>query len=93
MPRVPRWSGDVEQAARHVLAGFTELEVHPDVPDGVRTLHEAGFRLVTMTNGRAALTERLLSRAGLLHCFEGEPTGQRLRPRRARARPAQLHRS
>ncbi|WP_251060478.1 haloacid dehalogenase type II [Streptomyces sp. ISL-100] len=72
LPRVPGWSGDVEQAARHVLAGFTELEVHPDVPDGVRTLHEAGFRLVTMTNGRAALAERLLSRAGLLHCFEAQ---------------------
>ncbi|NBM18528.1 haloacid dehalogenase type II [Streptomyces sp. GC420] len=63
-------SGDVEEAARHVLEGFAELEVHPDVPDAVRALREAGFRLVTMTNGSAALTGRLLGRAGLLDCFE-----------------------
>ncbi|UQA91286.1 haloacid dehalogenase type II [Streptomyces halobius] len=70
LPSLPGWSGDAEEAARHVLDGFAELEVHPDVPDGVRTLHGAGFRLVTMTNGRSALTERLLTRAGLLDCFE-----------------------
>lgn len=70
LPSVPGWSGDVEEAARHVLAGFADLDLHPDVPDGVRALHEAGFRLVTMTNGSSALTERLLTRAGLLHCFE-----------------------
>lgn len=70
LPSVPGWSGDIEEAARHVLDGFAELQVHPDVPEGVRALHRAGFRLVTMTNGSAALTEQLLTRAGLLHCFE-----------------------
>ncbi len=70
MPGLSGWSGDVDEAARHVLDGFAELDVHPDVPDGVQALHRAGFRLVTMTNGRSALTERLLTRAGLLHCFE-----------------------
>lgn len=70
LPRVPGWSGDVEAAARHILDGIAQLEVHPDVPDGVRSLSAAGLRLVTMTNGNSALTERLLSRAGLLDCFE-----------------------
>jgi len=70
LPGIEGWTGDAEAAARHVLDGFAELEVHPDVPDGVRALHQAGFRLVTMTNGRSSLTERLLARAGLLHCFE-----------------------
>ncbi|UGY94611.1 haloacid dehalogenase type II [Streptomyces gobiensis] len=64
------WSGDADTAARYVLDGFADLEVHPDVPDGVRALRDAGFRLVTMTNGSSALTERLLARAGLLDRFE-----------------------
>ncbi|WND39769.1 haloacid dehalogenase type II [Streptomyces sp. BB1-1-1] len=75
LPTVHGWPGDseaVEEAARYVLDGFAELDVHPDVPDGVQALHRAGFRLVTMTNGRAALTERLLTRAGVLGCFEAQ---------------------
>lgn len=63
-------AGDVEAAARHVLDGFAELGVHPDVPDGVRQLSAAGFRLVTMTNGSSTLTERLLAKAGLRDLFE-----------------------
>lgn len=70
LPGAEGWAGDVEAAARHVLDGFAYLEVHPDVPDSVRKLADAGFRLVTMTNGSSALTERLLARAALLDCFE-----------------------
>ncbi|MEU0969521.1 haloacid dehalogenase type II [Streptomyces sp. NPDC005917] len=64
------WSGDEEGAVRHVLDGFAKLDVHPDVPDGVRKLSDAGYRLTAMTNGRADLAERLLDRAGLLDLFE-----------------------
>ena len=49
----------------HVMAGFATLNVHSDVPDGVRALREAGLRLLTMTNGTAELTEGLLERARL----------------------------
>ncbi|WP_171110300.1 MULTISPECIES: haloacid dehalogenase type II [unclassified Streptomyces] len=70
LPGVAGWAGEVEAAARHVLDGFAHVEVHPDVPDGVRRLSAAGFRLVTMTNGSSALTERLLAEAGLLESFE-----------------------
>ncbi|WP_306187335.1 haloacid dehalogenase type II [Streptomyces sp. MK5] len=64
------WEHDrLESAISHVMSGFAELDVHQDVPDGVRTLHAAGFRLVTMTNGSAPLTERLLTRAGVRGCF------------------------
>jgi 2-haloacid dehalogenase len=66
----PGWSGDAEEAAAHVLAGFGSLPVHPDVPDGVRALRELGLRLVTMTNGSVAVTRGLLGRAGVLDCFE-----------------------
>ncbi|MEU9191642.1 haloacid dehalogenase type II [Streptomyces hundungensis] len=61
---------DIEAASRHILDGFARLEVHPDVPEGVRTLRAAGFRLATMTNGSTESTERLLAGAGLEDLFE-----------------------
>ncbi|MEU1543229.1 haloacid dehalogenase type II [Actinacidiphila glaucinigra] len=64
------WSGDAEDAAHHVVEGFAELTVHPDVPDGVQELRAAGYRLFTMTNGSAATTRRLLDGAGLLGYFD-----------------------
>ncbi|MFI2644309.1 haloacid dehalogenase type II [Streptomyces sp. NPDC018610] len=64
------WAGDDEAAARHILDGFADLDVHPDVPDGVRQLSEAGYRLTAMTNGSVTLTERLLDKAGVLDRFE-----------------------
>ncbi|MFG2550039.1 haloacid dehalogenase type II [Streptomyces sp. NPDC048581] len=64
------WAGDGEAAARHILDGFAHLDVHPDVPDGVRKLSEAGYRLTAMTNGSVAMTERLLDKAGVLDRFE-----------------------
>lgn len=64
------WTGDGEDAARHVLDGFAHLDVHPDVPYGIRKLSDAGYRLTAMTNGSAALTEQLLDNAGVLDCFE-----------------------
>ncbi|SNT55701.1 haloacid dehalogenase type II [Actinacidiphila glaucinigra] len=64
------WTGDAEAAAHHLVEGFAALTVHPDVPDGVRMLHAAGYRLLTMTNGSAATTRRLLDSAGLLGHFD-----------------------
>ena len=65
-----RLDRDVEAAIEHVLAGFMALPVHPDVPDGVRALRAAGFRLVTLSNGATAVAEALLDRAGLRGEFE-----------------------
>ncbi|AYY13734.1 haloacid dehalogenase type II [Actinobacteria bacterium YIM 96077] len=50
---------------RTVLGGFSELEPHPDVVPAVRLAGEAGVRMVTLTNGSAQITSRLLERAGL----------------------------
>ncbi|WP_159943336.1 MULTISPECIES: haloacid dehalogenase type II [unclassified Nocardiopsis] len=61
---------DVEAVVRHVLDGFGELRCHPDVAPGMRRLCEAGIRLFTLTNGAAALTERLLESEGLLALVE-----------------------
>ncbi|XUL89071.1 hypothetical protein ACQ86D_22540 [Streptomyces galilaeus] len=64
------WARDGEAAARHILDGFSHLDVHPDVPGGVRKLSDAGHRLTAMTNGSVGLTERLLDKAGVLERFE-----------------------
>jgi 2-haloacid dehalogenase len=60
----------VEEAAEHVMAGFSELHVHHDVPEGLLRLADLGIRLVTLTNGSTTIAERLLSEAGVEHCFE-----------------------
>jgi 2-haloacid dehalogenase len=54
-------SGD---AVETLVAGFGELDLHPDVEDGLRALAAVGPRMVTLTNGSASVTERLLTRSG-----------------------------
>lgn len=61
---------DLEEAVEHVMGGFAELGVHPDVPEGLRALDELGIRLVTLSNGAASVAERLLGDAGLLDHVE-----------------------
>lgn len=61
---------DLDAAVEHVMAGFTQLPVHPDVPDGVRALRSTGRRLVTMSNGSAQVAEQLFSDAGIRDEFE-----------------------
>lgn len=58
------------EAADHILAGFSDLSVHPDVPGGVRLLREGGLRLVTLSNGSADVAGRLLAKAGIRGEFE-----------------------
>lgn len=55
----------VEEAVAHVLGGIPELDVHPDVPAGVRALADAGLRVVTLTNGSPSQSQALLERAGV----------------------------
>jgi 2-haloacid dehalogenase len=48
---------DLDRAVEHVMGGMAGLELHPDVPEGVRALRAAGFRLVTLTNGSGQVAE------------------------------------
>jgi 2-haloacid dehalogenase len=61
---------DPDEAAEHVLAGFAELDVHPDVPEAMRRLADAGVRMATLTNGAADIAGRLLERGGLADLVE-----------------------
>jgi 2-haloacid dehalogenase len=59
-----------DEAVDHIMRGFMLLDVHPDVPDGVRSLRAAGYRLVTLTNGATRVAEQLFARAGIHEEFE-----------------------
>ncbi len=60
----------IDAAVDTVMGAFGALSLHPDVGAGVRALRGAGIRLVTLSNGSAAVAEGLLGRAGLLEEFE-----------------------
>lgn len=48
-----------------ILGGFGELDPHPDVAPAMQRASEAGIRMVTLTNGSAQNTAKLLQRAGV----------------------------
>ena len=52
------------------MDGFSALSLHPDVPEGLRALKEAGLRLVTLSNGSAQIADRLLSSGGARDAFD-----------------------
>lgn len=53
-----------------ILQGMLTLPAHPDVPESLRILRDAGLRLVTLTNNAPAMVERQLANAGLAGLFE-----------------------
>lgn len=60
----------LEEAVDHVMQGFSGLEVHPDVVEGIRALSDLEIRLVTMSNGSAEVADTLLRAAGVRDLFE-----------------------
>ncbi|MPZ60500.1 MAG: haloacid dehalogenase type II [Propionibacteriales bacterium] len=54
-----------DDAVRHIVAGFAELDPHPDVEPAMRLAHDAGVEVITLTNGSVKNTSALLSRAGV----------------------------
>jgi len=68
-----------EARVRSVLGAFGELDPQPEAREALALLRDADVRLVTLTQGGAANTERLLARAdldGLVErCFSVEEVG------------------
>ncbi|MCO4239810.1 haloacid dehalogenase type II [Pseudarthrobacter sp. MDT3-26] len=60
----------LDAAVDHVMGGMNGLRVHPDVPEGIRALAAAGFRLITLSNGSAQIAGKLFSEAGIREAFE-----------------------
>ena len=61
---------DLATAARHIVAGLSELPLHDDVRPALERLHAAGTRSFTLTNGSRATAARLLERAGIAQLIE-----------------------
>jgi 2-haloacid dehalogenase len=60
----------LDTAVEYVMVGLAGLSVHPDVPDGMRALTAAGFRLMTLSNGSAGIAMKLLTDAGIRDEFQ-----------------------
>jgi 2-haloacid dehalogenase len=68
---------------REILAGLRELPPHPEVPDSLGRLRDAGFRLATLTNSTQEVAEAQIENAGLTDKFEkilSADTAKRLKP-------------
>lgn len=61
---------DLDEAVNHVMAGFTNLALHPDVAPGIAALADLGLRLVTLSNGATSVAADQLDRAGITGQFE-----------------------
>jgi 2-haloacid dehalogenase len=53
-----------------ILQGVLSMPVHPDVPEALRRLRAAGFRMVTLTNSSPSAVKAQLQNAGLTQYFD-----------------------
>ncbi|MGO1078870.1 haloacid dehalogenase type II [Inquilinus sp. CA228] len=72
---VPVTDADVAELGR----GLGALPPHPDVPDSLRVLKAAGYRLVTLTDSPAIPSRGPLQAAGLAELFEQQLTAETVR--------------
>ena len=66
-----------------ILGGMRELPPHPEVPEALDHLRDAGLRLAALTNNTAEVAEAQLGNAGLSDRFEkilSADTVRRLKP-------------
>ncbi len=59
-------SHPLDEAVATIMAGFTSLDVHDDVPASLRALAGMDVTAMTLSNGGAEVARGLLDRAGLL---------------------------
>jgi 2-haloacid dehalogenase len=72
-----------EQERTTLLDGMLSLPPHPDVPEGLERLRQAGFRLVTLTNSTQAVAQAQMTHSGLhayVEAIFSADTVQRLKP-------------
>jgi 2-haloacid dehalogenase len=72
-----------EDDRQEILGGLRVLPPHPEVPDSLDRLRDAGFRLATLTNSTQEVAEAQIQNAGLADRFEqilSADTAKRLKP-------------
>lgn len=62
--------GTPQEVAESLVEAMADLDLHPDVVDGLRKLHAAGVRIVTLSLGASRVAESLLQRAGVRDLVE-----------------------
>jgi 2-haloacid dehalogenase len=55
----------LDESVETLIDAFSRVQLHADVAEGFRTLHDAGHRLFTLSNGPTATAERLFEDAGI----------------------------
>jgi len=76
---------------QEILGGLRDLPPHPEVPESLDRLREAGFRLATLTNSAQEVAEAQIQNAGLTDRFEqvlSADSAKRLKPAAAPYRMA-----
>jgi 2-haloacid dehalogenase len=56
--------------ATRILQGVITMPAHPDVPESLKRLRAAGFRMVTLTNSSPSAVKAQLQNAGLTQYFD-----------------------
>lgn len=56
--------------ATRILQGVVAMPAHPDVPESLKRLRTAGFRMVTLTNSAPSAVKAQLQNSGLAPYFE-----------------------
>jgi 2-haloacid dehalogenase len=72
-----------EDDRQEILGGLRGLPPHPEVPESLDRLRDAGFRLATLTNSTQEVAEAQIQNAGLTDKFEqilSADTARRLKP-------------
>jgi 2-haloacid dehalogenase len=55
---------------KRILEGLLTLPAHPDVREGLQIMHDAGLRLVTLTNSAPGVVDQQMRHTGLSRFFE-----------------------
>lgn len=61
----------LDSAVDAVITAFSSVQLHDDVAESFRSLHDAGHRLFTLSNGPSSNAERMLTAAGLADTVDG----------------------
>jgi 2-haloacid dehalogenase len=68
-----------QQEKRRLLAEYLRLPAYPDAAGALKILQQQGFRMVAFSNGTERSVRALLKHAGILECFNGIVSVDRLR--------------
>jgi 2-haloacid dehalogenase len=72
-----------DEDRQEILGGLRNLPPHPEVPESLDRLRNAGFRLATLTNSAQEVADAQIGNAGLADRFErvlSADTAKRLKP-------------